>query len=280
MVAVALALGSSVMWGLADFLGGVQARRVPLAAVMLVSQGAALAVLAAVVTLLAGDPPPFADLWPAAAGGLAGAIALSAFYRGLAIGTMSIVAPISATGALVPVVVGLATGDRPSALQVVGMAVAVTGVVLASREESDDADAAQDSRRSIALALVAALGFGSFFVGMERAAEADVTWALFAARSASVGLLTLAVLIARPGLRAPAPALAILTGVGLMDLGANALFAVASTKGLLSVVGVLGSLYPIATIVLARVVLGERVRRVQEVGIVLAMAGVAAIAGG
>ena len=225
--------------------------------------------------------PALEDLVPAALGGTAGAVALTAFYRGLAIGTMSIVAPISATGVAVPVVVGLAGGDRPGALRLVGIAVAVAGVVLATREAAPAGSPQRAvARRSLALALVAALGFGSFFVGMDAAADADVFWALLAARAASLTMLCGAAIAVRPRLPRDPLTLGLLAGIGGLDLGANGLFAAATTEGLLSLAAVLSSLYPVVTILLARGFLHERVRQTQGVGVVAALAGVVLIAGG
>jgi len=281
MAAVVLGLSSAICWGLADFVGGLQSRRVRVLAVLLVSQGAGLAAIAIGLVIARPPAPPLGDLWPAAAAGLAGALALSAFYRALAIGTMSIVAPISSTGAALPVIVGIATGDRPSALQLAGVVAAVIGVVLASRElDQDQPTLAAPTRASIALALVAAVGFGTFFIGMDAGADASVAWSLLAARVASVAAVLVAVAVVRVPLPTTPHRLGALAVVGLLDAGANGLYAWASTQGLLSVVAVLGALYPISTVVLARVVLGERVRPIQEVGIVLALAGVALIAAG
>jgi uncharacterized membrane protein len=280
MLAVALGLSSSVCWGLADFLGGIQSRRVSVLAVLLVSQGAGLLAIGIGVAIAAPPAPGIGDLWPAAVAGLAGALALSAFYRALAIGTMSIVAPISATGAAVPVIVGIATGDRPSALQLAGILAAVIGVILASRELDEDQPAGSPGATSIVLALLAALGFGTFFVGMHDAADASVPWALLTARAASVGGVMVAVLAVRTPIPGEPRRLGSLALVGLLDAGANGLYAWGSTEGLLSVVAVLGSMYPVSTVLLARAVLGERVRRIQEAGIIVALAGVALIAAG
>jgi len=279
VLAIALGLSSSLFWGLGDFLGGLQSRRVRVLAVLLVSQASGLAAIAVAIAIARPDVPALVDLWPAAAAGVAGAIALSAFYRALAIGTMSIVAPISATGAAVPVVVGIAGGDRPAALQLAGIVAAVVGVVLASRE-LDEPPGRVPERTSIALAFVAALGFGSFFVGMDAGADASVPWALLANRIASVSAVVLVVGAARVPLPGSPRRLAPLVLVGLLDAGANGFYAWGTTEGLVSVVAVLGSLYPVATVLLARLVLGERVRPVQEVGIVAALAGVALIAAG
>jgi drug/metabolite transporter (DMT)-like permease len=264
----------------ADFGGGLQARRVPLAAVLVISQLAGLTGVVVIVALRGEPAPGLSDLLPAAGGGVAGLVALGAFYRGLAIGTMSVVAPISATGAMVPVVVGVAGGDRPGGVQVAGIAAAVLGVVLASRELDEHGGRPEWSRTSVALALVAALGFGTFFVGMDASADFDVFWALLAARVASLSLLALAVVVVRPPLRLPRGNVAAVMGIGLLDLLANGLYAAATTEGLLSLVSVLSSLYPVVTVLLARAILGERVRPVQEAGIVTALVGVALIAAG
>lgn len=280
MLAVALAVGSAVSWGLADFLGGLQSRRLAVLSVLLASQATGLVVSAALVVGTGEPMPELGDLLPAILAGAAGAAALGAFYAGLAIGTMSIVAPISATGAALPVIAGIATGDRPSAWALAGIAAAVAGVVLASREGHDDERKAADARRSVLLALVAAAGFGAALVGFDAAAEHGVAWTLLAARCTSVPLIALAIALARPGRTPGAADLPTLALVGVLDVVANGLFALAATQGLLSVVGVLGSLYPVATVILARAVLGERVRREQELGIVLALGGVGLIAAG
>jgi len=280
MLPLASALASSLCWGVSDFVGGLQSRRLPVFVVLLVSQGAALAT-ATVVAVAAGDavPSPGRILFGMAAGA-AGVLALACFYRALAIGTMSIVAPIAATGVVVPVIVGMATGERPSGTQLSGMALAIVGVVLASREVHEDEAKAADARLAVLLALVTAVGFGLFFVGMERAARGGVLWALVSARVASVSCVALLTARTRPSFAGVTPALAPLVAIGLLDGAANGLYAFASTEGLLSVVAVLGSLYPVVTILLARAVLGERVRRIQELGIVGAVAGVALIAAG
>ena len=280
MAAILLGLGSAVCWGVADFLGGLKSRRIAVAAVMLVSQAAGL-VGVVVLVLAAGESrPPGEALALGALAGAAGALALSAFYRALAIGTMSIVAPISATGAAVPVIVGVATGDRPRALQVAGIAVAAVGVVLASREMDDDPDRAAAGRASVVLALVASLGFGAFFVGMDAAADDGVLWALLTARAASVAVILAAVVILRTELPERPGDLGGLAAIGAFDLSANALYALASTQGLLSVVAVLGALYPVTTLLLARGFLGERIRGVQLAGVACALGGVVLIAGG
>lgn len=278
MFALALALGSSLCWGMSDFLGGVQSRRLPLLPVMVTSQTAGLIGMLVLVAVSGEGPPHFTKLLPAIGAGSGGIIALTAFYRALSIGTMSIVAPISATGAIVPVVVGIAEGERPAALQFAGIAAAMIGVVLASREQ--DLDKRAINRTSVLLALVAAVGFGSFFVGLRTSARVNLPWALVASRAAGVVLLAGAAAIKRPEAIREPRTLLVLCIVGVLDLSANGLYALATRHGLLAVVAVAASLYPLATVILARVVLGERVRRVQEIGIVAALAGVILIAAG
>ncbi len=281
MTGIALALGSALLWGTGDFLGGLQAKRVPVLAVAFLSQAAGLVAVAIWVLASGADPPALWRLGVGAVAGMGGIIALAAFYRGLAIGTMSIVAPISATGAAVPVLAGLAAGDSPSALQAAGMATAFAGVLLASRERHADAVRAADARRSVVLALCAATGFGLFLWLMKPAAKEGVAWALLAARVASVSLLAAVLFARREGeLPAARSRLGTIVLVGLFDTAANAFYAAATTHGLLSVVSVVGSLYPVTTVLLARAVLRERVRPSQDAGVLAVLAGVALIAAG
>ncbi|HTX44653.1 MAG TPA: EamA family transporter [Solirubrobacteraceae bacterium] len=282
MLGLPLALCSSLCWGVSDFVGGLQARTVPLLRVLLISQSFGLECLAVILIIRGAGPPAFVHVWPAIAAGLAGTAALAAFYRALAIGSMSIVAPISATGVAVPVVVGIAQGERPAAIQLAGIVAASIGVVLASRERSEEPSPADErtTRITVLLALIAAAGFGSFFVGLRSASHYDVLWALFASRGAGVAALLVATLIVRPPRVKERWRLLPLSAVAVLDLGANGLYAVATRHGLLAEVAVGSSLYPLATVVLARIVLGERVHRLQEVGIAVAIAGVAMIAAG
>jgi len=282
MLTALLALASSVSWGLSDFLGGFQSRRHHLLSVMLLSQALALAIL--IVVVLAGAPTEHdaaATAWAAAVGVL-GLVGLTAFYRALAIGTMSIVAPISATGVSIPVLVGLFSGERPAALQVAGMVLACCGVVLAARAApTTDAEARRTGRTAVALALVAAIGFGSFFAGIDRAEQtADVAWVLLAARVADMVVLLAAAAVVRPRIPTAAGALAAVAAVGFFDLLANFLFVIATGRGLLSVVGVLSSLYPAVTVLLARFILHERLSRAQGAGVIITLTGVVALAAG
>jgi drug/metabolite transporter (DMT)-like permease len=280
MLAVALSLAASLSWGAADFLGGVSARRHPLWAVVVLSQLAGLALALVLVVAFAGPPPAAGRLALAAAAGVAGAVAIAAFYRALAIGTMSVVAPVVATSAVIPVLAGLAAGERPARLQVVGIALALVGVVLAARERSESRASRARLARSVALALVAAIGLGILLVGLQVAGEGGPLWALLAARAASVLALVVATLVVRPRLAVRPAALPSLLVLGVLDTGANALFVLATGEGLRSVVAVLASLYPVVTVLLARVLLGERLAGLQAAGVGLALTGVAALAAG
>ncbi len=247
---------------------------------VLLSQACGLAAVVLLLALRGAGPPSLHRLWPALGAGAVGLVGLGAFYRALAVGTMSIVAPIAASGMALPVLVGLAGGEHPGPVRLLGMLATAVGVVLASREPArPDRPAARAARRSVGLALVAALGFGVFALGLRSSARADVGWALLAARLAC--LVPLAVVLGRrrPG-RPSGRGLGAVALVGLLDVSANGLYALATRHGLLSVVAVGSSLYPLVTVLLARRLLGERVRRSQEAGVVAALAGVALIAAG
>ena len=209
--------------------------------------------------------------------GVGGGAGLAAFYQALALGTMSIVSPIVACGAVVPFALSLATGERPAGFAVVGAVVALGGAILASVEERKSASAART--QAIALAFIAAIVLGLFvyFLGLG-SREGDVVSTLFGARVGSLTLLIALSLVSRAPLTVPRHWLLPVFAVGLADVTANALFAFASTHGLLALVSVLGSLYPVMTVLLAHVVLGERLTRPQQLGIAAAIAGVAAIA--
>lgn len=257
------------------------ARRMAVLVVVVVSQSAGLAAIAAAV-LIAGEPAPDARFVPyAAAAGLAGVCGLVAFYRGLAVGKMSVVAPISSMAVVVPVAVGLATGDRPSTLQAIGAAFGIAGIALASRESADEAHVDRRVAAGVGLALLSGLGFGSFFVAMDVAADHDPLWANLVNRGTSLSLAVLALIVFRPSFRGLGRRqLPVLMGLGTLEMSANVGFAFAATLGLLSLTSVLSSLYPVVVVFLSWLVLHERLQRVQKAGVALALLGVALIAGG
>ena len=274
---LALALASSVVWGAADFSGGSLTKRLPTFAVTVVSQAAGFVTL--LVALAVHGSVTGRSLALGALAGLGGGIGLAAFYRALSIGTMSVVSPLAACGPVVPFAIALAAGDRPSALALAGAVAALAGAVLASVEERRASS--PERGRAVALAVFAAVALGVFvyFLGLG-SREGDVLSTLVGARVGSLAvLLVLAGAIRAPLRLAPASVPGV-AGVGLADVSANALFAIAAGRGLLSLVAVLGSLYPVVTVLLAHVLLGERLTRAQQAGVAVALAGVAAIAGG
>ncbi|MBA3475947.1 MAG: EamA family transporter [Actinobacteria bacterium] len=213
----------------------------------------------------------------AVAAGASGCLGIATLYRGMAIGAMGIVAPVSAVAAVIPFTVGIASGERPSALQVAGILLAVVGVGVASREPTQRGGRRADG---IGLALLAALGFGLYFVFADRAADESIPYAVATARGMSLLLALVAALVVGAALLPGRASLPALTVVGLCDVGANMLFSLATTRGFLSVVSVLAALYPVVTVALAAVVLHERVSMAQRLGVAGALAGAAMITAG
>jgi len=277
MEAAVLALLGAMSWGTGDFFGGLASRRAHVLTVLVVSQAVGLVGVAA-WALASGDAPPgIGDMLPAAGAGAAGAAGLAALYRGMAIGAMGIVAPISAVSPAVPLGVDLLRGDAPAGIQWAGIATALAGVVLLAREPGGSARGA-GLAAGVSLALVAALGFGLFVVGLDAASDGGATWAVVVARTSSTVLALCAVLVVSVPVRPPRSLLPALAAVGLFDTTANALVAVATTYGSAGIVAVLSALYPLTTIVLARIFLAERLDRHRRVGGVLALAGAALVA--
>jgi drug/metabolite transporter (DMT)-like permease len=279
MLGVALALAASLCWGVGDFIGGSKSRVLPVLVVLVCSQLVGLLWIGG-VALIAQEPVPGArEIVLAALSAVAGTAGLVCFFRAIAIGKMSLVVPIAATAAVVPVVVGIATGDRPGPLQLVGMVVALAGAVMASREPGDDGERGSLAA-GVLLAALSALFIGFFFLAIDGASDGGAVWASLVNRITSVTLLLVAAAVVRPKLSAARPHLPALAAAGTLDVSANLLFAAASTKGLISLVSVAGSLYPVITVLLARVLLHERVHRIQEAGVIAALGGVVLIAAG
>ncbi|MFC9929099.1 EamA family transporter [Streptomyces sp. NPDC127190] len=280
------ALTTSLLWGLADFGGGLLTRRTPALTVVVVSQTVAAAVLGAIVVATGGWGEAGPRLWFAAAAGVIGPVAVLCFYQALARGPMGVVSPLATLSVAVPVGVGLVLGERPGLLQVAGIAVAVTGVVLAGGPQLRGAPV---QRRTILLTLVAALGFGAVFALISEAST-NVTGlflALFVQRltNIAVGGAALAV-SARRGVPVvpqggfPWTSLPALAFVGLADVAANGTYAVAAQHGPVTVAAVLASLYPVVTALAARGFLSERLRAVQAAGAGLALLGTLLLATG
>jgi len=280
-MATSLALLASLLWGTSDFLGGTATRRIPATAVVCLSQAFAL-VGVLVVTAATGSFSAGGYLGWGVAAALVGVIGLVSFYRALATGTMGVVAPIAALGVVVPVVVGIAQGDRPSAWQAAGVAIAVIGVVLASGPELRTSDARADAAQwqPLALAAVAAVGFGLVFVFIAHGARSSTLMTLLTMRAISVVTLAPIVLARAEARGITRRDLPLLAAVGAGDVTANGCMAVATTHGLLSLVAVLASLYPAVTVLLARAIHNERLGRIQTIGVTGALAGVVLIASG
>ncbi|MGW3988668.1 EamA family transporter [Streptomyces sp. NPDC004830] len=280
------ALATSLLWGLADFGGGLLTRRTPALTVVVVSQSIAVVVLGAVVVATGGWSEAGPQLWFAVAAGLVGPVAMLAFYKALALGPMGVVSPLGSIGVAVPVGVGLVLGERPGLLQFVGILVAVAGICLAGGPQFRGAPV---QRQAIALTLLAAFGFGAV---MALIAEASHTLtglflALFVQRVTNVaaGGAALYVSVRRgaPALPAdgfPWHALPALAFVGLADVAANGTYSIAAQQGPVTVAAVLASLYPVVTAVAARGVLRERLRAVQAAGAGLALVGTVLLASG
>jgi uncharacterized membrane protein len=275
LFAAALALAAAASWGVGDFFGGLKSRSLNPVAVLIVAQPIGLTLLAIWVAVRGQGPPGSSVLWACLAAVL-GTTGLIAFYKGMAAGALSIVAPIAGAGAAIPVIWGLAHGDHPSGYQEVGFAAALIGVVLASFERRPEA---ARLAAGVGWAAIAMVAFGAYYIPMHEASHGDFLWAAFVFRLTSTTLIAAAWLVLRPpsARRADLPVLA---SIGILDTGGNVFFAAASAKGLVSVVSILASLYPVVTVLLARAVLNERVHRSQELGIVLALAGIVLISVG
>lgn len=286
MLVVALGFSSAIAWGIADFLGGLKNRVVPLTAVAVTSQFAGLIGAFALIGLTGEAAPPRDTLLLAALTGAANTIGLLAFYRGLAVGRMSVVAPIVGMSAVVPVAAGLLGGDRPATLQTLGMGVGTLGVVLASRERDEPHATAVPgaARLSVVLALVAAAGVGGNLLGLQAAVSVGrgghMLWALAGTRATSLAILGALAAAAGHPVRPARAHLGALALLGTLDLAANVLYALAAQRTLLSLAAVLASMHPVFTVLLARFVLAERIRAVQAAGVGLALVGVGLIAGG
>jgi drug/metabolite transporter (DMT)-like permease len=267
-----------VVWGSADFLGGVASRRLPPVAVVGWSQAVALVVVTTTAVVTGEVDAPAGWFWWSVLAGACGAAGLAAFYTALADGTMGVVSPLASLGVVVPVVGGLAAGDQPSTLQVVGMVLGFAGAMAAGGPELSGGVLRTAQARSVLLAVTAGFFFGVALLGIQRAAESSALMTTVGMRLTSVTIFAGVALAARSTGGVRRRDLPFLGLIGVMDVGANLLFGLASTRGLDSVVAVLGAVYPVVTVLLGAVVLRERLARVQQAGVVLALGGVALLA--
>ena len=234
MAAAILALLGAASWGVGDFFGGLAARRVHVLTVLVASQAVGLVGAAVWVVAAFQSPPDAVHLLPAVGAGACGAIGLAALYRGMAVGAMGIVAPISAAGPVVPLGVDLARGVSPSAYQWLGITAVLGGIVLLAR----DADAARTPKLAagVTLALVAAASFGLFIVGLDAAADESVAWTILVARGTSTAFALVLAVAGSVGIRPPAHLFPAIVAIGLFDTAANVLVAFATTVGSAGVV--------------------------------------------
>jgi len=268
-----LALAASVAWGFADFFGPVVSRTLGSLRVLFWAQVGGVLAIALAVAIRGQGPAGWGVLFALLAS-LGGMLGLFAYYRGMQVGAMSVVAPIAGVSAIVPVIFGIATGDNPSAIQIAGIACALVGVGLASVEHHEGSPRVA---AGVGLALLAAVGFGFYFPWMHAAGKVDFWWASLVFRTTAL-LLLAAVVAARPtSLRLGSRDLLIVFAVGIGDTLGNVFFAASSNQGLVSLTSVLASLYPVVTVLLAASVLHERVARMQRAGVVLTLAGVVLI---
>lgn len=278
-MAVVLGLLVALCYGTGDFLGGVASKRQSAVTVVVASQASGLVFVAALLLLDRGGEPTAGDLALGAFSGGIGLLGVLLLYRGLAVGRMGVVAPITAVGAAVlPLVAGLLGGERPSATALLGVTGTLLAVVLVARTRPDEH--AASARREVALALAAGAAFGAVFIVLDATGEGSGFWPLLGARGTSVAVLGTVAMLRRLPVMPVAGSAWVVVGAGLLDVGANAVYLLGVREGLLSLVSVLASLYPAATVLLARIVLGERLVRPQLVGLGLGLAGVALIAAG
>ncbi len=282
MPAVVLALLSSVSYGFSDYLGGLKSRNIPVLTVLLVSQAAALVAITATLALAVGDIPGNRYLAYGVLAGIAEVVGLSALYHGLSVGKMSIVAAVAATAPVVPVIASVISGDAPGALQWFGIVIAIGGVSLLALGSGGENEphARKAPSVSIIVGLLTAAGLGCFLLAMDHSAEGSAQWALITARATSVGIFTLAFLAIRPEGELKLQEWGWLILIGLLVMVADSFYAVATVKGVLSVVAVLSSLYPVVTILLARFHLREHLTRHQIAGIAVVLVGAAALSVG
>jgi drug/metabolite transporter (DMT)-like permease len=274
-VTAALALFGALSWGVGDFLGGLASRRIAVLTVLCISQAVGLVAVVTWVLLADEAFPGVTSLLPAVCAGVAVLIGLGAFYRGLAIGAMGVVAPITAAYPLIPLAVDGAQGIAPTPLQWIGAALVFAGIAMLSREPTPGGGRLA---AGVVLAVGAAVAFGVYIVGIDLSADESVPWTVLAVRAASVALVLVAVAVTSTSLRAPRRLLPVLVAIGIFDTGANIAVTLATTQGAAGIVAVLSALYPVVTIALARVVLGERLSGSRRAGGLGALAGAALVA--
>ncbi len=283
-MAYLLALSSAALYGAADFLGGLASRRTNVVAIVVTSQGCGLTLLALSLPLLPEATPSARDLFWGGVAGLAGGVGVTLLYRALAVGRMAVVAPTTAVCAvMIPVVTGVLLGERLAPLTILGVAMAIIAIVLVSQQQEASGYGPPRAGKlppGVALALPSGVAIGLFFLALAETEAQAGLWPLLAARAVSVTLFAVIGLVSGRPLRLTAPVARITAAGGVIDMVANALYLLATRYGPLSIAVTLSSLYPASTVILARMVLGERLTRWQVSGVVCAVLAVALIVGG
>ena len=279
-MAIVLALGTCLAWGTSDYIAGRQGRTLAPLTIAFGSNCVGLVLLTTVLVLRPATVGPGGALLPAALGGLLTALGLVALYRALAIGPMTLIAPISGTGAAVPVLFGLALGEAVAPWQWIGIALALVGVPLAATPTRDVGDRPPAAMAGPAWSLLAAVALGGSLVAIDRASESDALWTATLVHASALVALGLGVALVGVEQHIPSVSVPPIFAVGILGATGHALFAWSASIGLVAVVAVLASLYPVTTVLLARALGGERVSRGQGVGVVLALTGVALISAG
>ncbi|HEX2236287.1 MAG TPA: DMT family transporter [Actinomycetota bacterium] len=278
---IVLGLAAALTYGAADFIGGMVSRRAAVLCVVFLSQVVGSSLVAVAFPFVDSGAFDAGALWWGVAAGVAGSAGVIALYHGLSVGRMSVVAPITAVVAAgAPVVVGLALGERPGPLALAGVGLALPAVALVASSSSDGggAERGEPSVTGVPQAVGAGASFGAFFILLDRAGDGSGLWPLLGARMSSLAVLGLLVAVTSTSLRPGGDVGAGIVGAGLLDVAANLLYLFAVRRGLLSLVAVLTSMYPASTVVLARVVLGERMTAMRLGGLAIAVVGVALIA--
>ncbi len=280
--ALLLGLSAGLCWGTSSFLAGLQSRRLPPLTVALWSQIAGMLAISPAILSARQSIAPESVAWGVGAG-LIGGIAQLVFYQALAVGLVSIVAPVSACGIVVPVVVAFAMGEAPDPFALAGITAVIAGIIVVSLRPGSTPDDAVDRRSGLVLALGAALGFGTYFVLVDQGSSglgASPLWTVGAARMSLLATLVALGVLRLGSARWPGRGIGPMVAIGVVDTAGNSLFAYAVARGNLGVVSVLGALYPVVTLLLSRIVMGERLTPRQLGGVSLALAGVALVAAG
>lgn len=278
-----LAVVASVLWGTSDFLGGLATTGWRAERVGALAQGVGFLLLLSAAPVVTGAIPPGVDLAWGAAAGISGAVGIVFLYRALAIGPMNAAAPtVAVVAAVVPAVVGLAQGERPTALALAGVAVAIVAVALVGGASRPGAGEPRASLRVLSIAALAGVGLGIANVCFARTAAASGVWPVVAEKGVSAAVLALVVVAWGAGAhpRAGRRSVGLTIATGAFDAGATASVALALQRGPLVLISVLSSLFPAITVLLARFVLTERIGRAQAVGLALALAAVVMIVAG